>query len=471
MIDQVLAPVTDDRAPDTAALIARISEIAGSLGLELVSVSGAVDTVIRRHGDQAKTLDTLAQAAAEVSAQNARLVELARAAEGTLDRSARETEQRVGEALNAMSQWVHSAEGSAARISSLSQSLSSVGHIAKSIETIAANTNLLALNATIEAARAGDAGRGFAVVAQEVKTLSGQTREASRHIQQTLGALTQEIDALMRISEENLKMALAMSGRSEGAETASLAAISGTFAQVRETVHAVTDGAGLIEGRSTDVQNGLSNLSADVVALDKLLTEGGKRLERVAMDGEAIMQVTASAGVQNADSGMVRKAAETAAHIGILFENALIKGDISETDLFDERYQPIEDSDPPQYMTRFVALTDRLLPDVQEQVLDFDPRISFCAAVDRKGFLPTHNRKFSLTQRPFEPEWNAANCRNRRLFNDRVGLRAGQNSGAPLVQAYRRDMGNGDFIMMKDVSAPIFVHGRHWGGFRIGVKL
>ena len=32
-------------------------------------------------------------------------------------------------------------------------------------------------------------------------------------------------------------------------------------------------------------------------------------------------------------------------------------------------------------------------------------------------------------------------------------------------------MGGGAFVMMKDVSAPIVVNGRHWGGFRIGFKV
>jgi len=36
------------------------------------------------------------------------------------------------------------------------------------------------------------------------------------------------------------------------------------------------------------------------------------------------------------------------------------------------------------------------------------------------------------------------------------------------VQTYRRKMSAGTFVMMKDVSAPILVRGRHWGGFRIG---
>jgi methyl-accepting chemotaxis protein len=31
-------------------------------------------------------------------------------------------------------------------------------------------------------------------------------------------------------------------------------------------------------------------------------------------------------------------------------------------------------------------------------------------------------------------------------------------------------MGGGNYVLMKDISAPIFVRGRHWGGFRMGYK-
>jgi methyl-accepting chemotaxis protein len=67
--------------------------------------------------------------------------------------------------------------------------------------------------------------------------------------------------------------------------------------------------------------------------------------------------------------------------------------------------------------------------------------------------------------------WNSANCRNRRIFGDRTGLSAGRSTRRFLLQTYRRDMGGGEFVLMKDVSAPITVFGRHWGGFRIGFRL
>ena len=121
-------------------------------------------------------------------------------------------------------------------------------------------------------------------------------------------------------------------------------------------------------------------------------------------------------------------------------------------------------------MTRFTLFTDKVLPPIQEPVATSDSRIVFCASVDENGYLPTHNKKFSQPQSS-DPTWNAANCRNRRMFNDRVGLAAGRSTALFLLQTYRRDMGGGQFAMMKDCSAPIFVRGRHWGGVRVAYKI
>ena len=86
------------------------------------------------------------------------------------------------------------------------------------------------------------------------------------------------------------------------------------------------------------------------------------------------------------------------------------------------------------------------------------------------GYLPALLPKYSQPQRPGEVEWNTANCRNKRIMNDRVGLSAAQNTKDFLLQTYRRNMGGGKFVLLKDASAPIFVNGRHWGGFRVDYK-
>ena len=166
----------------------------------------------------------------------------------------------------------------------------------------------------------------------------------------------------------------------------------------------------------------------------------------------------------------IRTVMSVAQEVSRAFEDAVRSGRIDMGALFDRNYQPIRGTDPVQYMTRFTEFTDAVLPNIQERVASSDERIAFCAAVDENGYLPTHNRKFAQPQRPGDVTWNTANCRNRRIFNDRVGLAAGRGKEPFLMQTYRRDMGGGVFVLMKDISAPITVNGRHWGGVRLAIK-
>jgi methyl-accepting chemotaxis protein len=186
---------------------------------------------------------------------------------------------------------------------------------------------------------------------------------------------------------------------------------------------------------------------------------------------EKIIQVTASAGIETPDHKWILKVQDTARAISDTFEKAVTSGRLSMSDLFDRSYREIPGTDPKQMTTRYINAADQLLPQIQEPVAASDPAIVFCAAVDENGFLPVHNLKFSQPQRRGETEWNMANSRNRRIFNDRTGLAAGRNTEPFLVQTYRRDMGGGTFVMMKDISAPVFVQGRHWGGVRLAVKI
>jgi chromosome segregation ATPase len=84
------------------------------------------------------------------------------------------------------------------RLSVLEDAVLQIADMAKTIEAISKQTNLLALNATIEAARAGQAGRGFAVVAGEVKSLSGQTAQATDQIRSRIATLTAEVTTIKK---------------------------------------------------------------------------------------------------------------------------------------------------------------------------------------------------------------------------------------------------------------------------------
>jgi methyl-accepting chemotaxis protein len=107
---------------------------------------------------------------------------------------------------------------------------------------------------------------------------------------------------------------------------------------------------------------------------------------------------------------------------------------------------------------------------VQEKLLSLSDKVVFCIAADRNGYIACHNRQYNQPQRAGDVAWNTAHCRNRRIFNDRTGLASGRNTRPFLLQTYRRDMGGGQFIVMKEAAAPITVGGRHWGGLRLAFK-
>lgn len=452
-----------------AQAIHEISQISGSLGLELVSVSGAVEEVVKSHNNQTETLINLSSTTQDISRQNLVMSERLRDAEQIIKHSAIDTDKRITHATEAMNTWANSAQESADRVNELARLLDDVNQIAKSIEAIASNINLLALNANIEAARAGEAGRGFAVVAAEVKTLSNRTKESSVHIQSTVGLLTSEISSLKNSSQEDLILAKTMSGEM-GDAGESLEGLRQSFNNIQNIVSEISDNAAYNASSTEGLVNELNKLTGDVKTVDNLMVDAGKRLEGVSEVSEKIMQIVSSAGGASVDSEFISYATDTATKLAVILENAIANGEISANDAFDTDYVEITGTNPVQHRTKFLALTDKYFTEIQEEILGRNSEIVFCAAIDRNGYLPTHNKKFSLPQKAGDVVWNAANCRNRRIFNDKVGLKSGKNQGEPLVQAYRRDMGNGNYVMMKDISAPIFVDGRHWGGLRIGIK-
>jgi methyl-accepting chemotaxis protein len=175
--------------------------------------------------------------------------------------------------------------------------------------------------------------------------------------------------------------------------------------------------------------------------------------------------------IQDENTEAVTRAMEAGAALTKIFENGIASGAISIEDMFDTNYVEIIGSNPVQYRTKILDWADRALPPFQEAFLAKDPRMVFCAMSDRNGYLPVHNKIYSHPQRPGDVNWNTANSRNRRIFDDPAGLAAGRNQRAYLVQSYARDMGNGNTVLMREIDVPVRVKGRHWGGFRTAYRL
>jgi len=151
--------------------------------------------------------------------------------------------------------------------------------------------------------------------------------------------------------------------------------------------------------------------------------------------------------------------------IGQIIEEAIDNGVFSVKDAFDTEYELIGNFEPPKYHTKYDFYLDKAILGLQDEFLE-DKSIIFAVAVDKNGYLPTHNTRF---QKPItgNPDVDRVGNRTKRVFNDPVGLKAAQNTEKGLQQVYYRDTGE----VMWDVSSPIFVKGKHWGGFRIGLSM
>lgn len=158
-----------------------------------------------------------------------------------------------------------------------------------------------------------------------------------------------------------------------------------------------------------------------------------------------------------------------------VLEDAIASGRLTEAQVFDTNYReikegPLAGAAIPKYHTAYDTYLDRAIMALQDQFLQSDDMVVFAVLVDRNGYLPTHNTKYSLPLTG-DTEKDKVGNRTKRIFNDPTGLAAGKYDGKDgvgyLRQIYKRDTGE----TMWDVSAPVYVKGKHWGGFRIGFSI
>ena len=150
---------------------------------------------------------------------------------------------------------------------------------------------------------------------------------------------------------------------------------------------------------------------------------------------------------------------------GKLLEEAIDNGALTMADAFDTGYQLIPGFEPPKYHTKYDFYTDKAVLSFIDEVVK-DESVVYAVGVDVNGYLPTHNSRY---QQPIsgDREKDKVGNRTKRIFSDTVGAKAASNVEEGYLQIYKRDTGE----TMWDISSPIHVKGKHWGGFRIGFSL
>jgi methyl-accepting chemotaxis protein len=460
-------------APPSASerLVDRLANRIGGLGVELADVAGNLQEVAARVSGQSDRFGHLQKTAETMVSANHNIATASRAVQSATSAAVGEITQSravVETAVKHIAELIDAVRRIELSLGSVGTALAQVAKVSGSIEAIAKQTNLLALNATIEAARAGAAGRGFAVVASEVKNLAEATRQATHLIGETVRDLDGQVGHLISASGD---ASLRAKNAGEGAQQIQsiIVRVQDGFTSVGQEIDGVAKAATSNLAHCDLVISELGNLAKGVDLSSTELKHADDRVAKLLDLSEGLIELIAASGVETSDAPLIRVVVDTAKQISAAFESAIERGDIRLEQLMDENYREIPGTDPKQYLTDYVAFTDRILPPIQDPVQKIDPRIAFCVAWAKGGYLPTHNPNYRLPQGP-DPVWNNANCRNRRLFNDRAVRKVAGNTKPFLLQTYRRDMGGGNFVLMKDLSSPINVRGRHWGAFRMGFR-
>ncbi|GIT92140.1 chemotaxis protein [Jannaschia pagri] len=441
------------------------------LGFLVFDLAGFVDDIDARTQRSQGDVATLRQAGDNISdaiqAVNAEIAELSQvAAETEAAATARISSiAENSDRFHRMAKWGTDVSRRTYDLEALlKQIVASNGEIAR----IARQVNILAVNASIEAARAGAAGRGFAVVAEAINDLSRKTAEAAGGISDSISSLD-DWTAAMRADATEYEPDFEKGIESAAETRRTVEGIVGDMARARERIQGVETAMTSLAAGNDRAQPIYDAIETAAHATAHEVRQARKRSGKMTDACEALLQKAVEIETDGPDHRFIGIAKDVAQDVTAAMEAGLAAGRISREALFDFRYTPILGTAPQQHETPFAAFMDQTVQTIIEGALGRDPSVILCCPCDRNGYIPTHNLRFSKPQGP-DPAWNNANCRNRRIFDDRTGSKAGSNRAPFLIQVYRRNMGGGEFVLMKDISVPLIVAGRHWGGLRLAYR-
>lgn len=461
-----MKPIEIDQSNATA--LDKIPEKCGAVTVGCTDVAGVVEAVIRSSEALRAEHEALRGTVAALEADQTKVADASDEARLLSERAI----ERLGEgtsliqsSLGKISSLLDLVETLGQHVTSFSAAMEQVRRSALDIEDIAETTNILALNATIEAMRAGEAGRTFAVVASEVKSLANDTRSATVEIAATIDTLGEEASAVIGQIEAGAKAS------SEAKE--SIAQIENTISGVGELVEEVDKqndviarSTGTISDHVHSVQNVLTSFDAAARINEKQLQGAHEQMGDLEMTASEMFDLLVQAGLCPEDSIMVQRAQELAREVAEAAEAAIAKGEITQDELFDQDYVPIDGSNPPRFRNDAFDWADRVWQPMLDAAKNSDPRISAAACTDTKGYLPTHISEMSR-----DPTGDLAHdtkyCRNGRILFDPLDQKA-KVSTAPYMMAVYRQEGDGtQYRVVRNIYVPLIVDGRRWGDFEI----
>ena len=352
----------------------------------------------------------------------------------------------------------------------IDQFIQTVGHLKngadgiqallKLINDISDQTNLLALNAAIEAARAGEAGRGFAVVAEEVRKLAERVKEAIKNISTTIANMGNYINTTIKESEF-LHGNIEECNRAIDNSYNSFDYIIKNFENTEDHIERIVASAEELSSSSDGMLKELEELNNFSKTNLNIVYNIEKYVGNFVNKTDNLVDLVTEFRTA---SGKLGDILEQMSYYKNTCESVLTKLYEEGINIFDEHYKLIPGNFVvPKYKTSYDSIVEKLLRPIYDEALNNIKGSVFFLLVDRNGYAPTHNSKYcSYTG---DNEKDKLFSRDKRIFNDKTGIKAAKNTRRWIFQTYERDTGE----VLSEIAQPVYIAGRHWGATRLGL--